>query len=36
MLPNCPLGLWTNKFKEFCEDLVVDKKLKDISNYSTT
>ena len=31
-----PIGLWTNKFKEFCEDLVVDKKLKDISNYSTT
>ena len=30
-----PIGMWTNKFKEFCEDLVVDKKLKDISNYST-
>jgi len=30
-----PIGMWTNKFKEFCEDLVIDKKLKDISNYSS-
>ena len=25
----------TNKFKEFCEDLVIEKKLKDMSNYSS-
>ncbi len=31
-----PIGLWTNKFKEFCEDLVVDKNLKGMKNYSTT
>ena len=31
-----PIGLWTNKFKEFCEDLVVEKKLKSMKNYSTT
>ena len=30
-----PIGLWTNKFKEFCEDLVIDKKIKDLNNYST-
>ena len=27
--------MWTNKFKEFCEDLVIEKKLKDMSNYSS-
>ena len=31
-----PIGLWTNKFKETCEDLVADKQLKSIKNYSTT
>jgi DNA gyrase/topoisomerase IV subunit B len=31
-----PIGLWTNKFKEMCETLVVDKKLKSLKNYSTT
>jgi len=31
-----PIGLWTNKFKEFCEDLVGEKQLKSIKNYSTT
>ena len=31
-----PIGLWTNKFKEFCEDLVAEKKLKSMKNYSTT
>lgn len=31
-----PIGLWTNKFKETCEDLVVSKKLKGMKNYSTT
>ena len=30
-----PIGMWTNKFKEFCEDLVIDKKIKDMSNYSS-
>ena len=31
-----PIGLWTNKFKEQCEDLICDKKLKSMKNYSTT
>jgi DNA topoisomerase-2 len=31
-----PIGLWTNKFKEQCEDLIGDKKLKSMKNYSTT
>ena len=31
-----PIGMWTNKFKEQCEDLVGDKKLKNMKNYSTT
>jgi DNA topoisomerase-2 len=31
-----PIGMWTNKFKEQCEDLVCDKKLKSMKNYSTT
>jgi len=31
-----PIGLWTNKFKEFCEDLVCDKKVKSMKNYSST
>lgn len=31
-----PIGLWTNKFKEFCEDLVSEKKLKSMKNYSST
>lgn len=31
-----PIGLWTNKFKETCEDLVASKKLKGMKNYSTT
>ena len=31
-----PVGMWTNRFKEFCEDLVSDKKLKTVKNYSTT
>ena len=28
--------MWTNKFKEYCEDLTLDKKLKAIKNYSST
>ena len=31
-----PIGMWTNKFKENCEDLIGDKKLKSMKNYSTT
>tara|TARA_A100001011_G_C14320875_1_gene850563 strand:- start:5006 stop:8389 length:3384 start_codon:yes stop_codon:yes gene_type:complete len=31
-----PIGLWTNKFKEYCEDLVIEKKIKHFKNYSTT
>ena len=28
--------MWTNRFKEFCEDLLSKKQLKSIKNYSTT
>ena len=31
-----PIGKWTNKFKEDCEDFIENKKLKSIKNYSTT
>jgi DNA topoisomerase-2 len=27
--------LWTDKFKELCEDLLTDKKIKNLLNYST-
>lgn len=30
-----PIGLWTDKFKEMCEDLLAEKKIKSLSNYST-
>ena len=30
-----PIGMWTDKFKEFCEDLLVDKQLKSLNNEST-
>ena len=30
-----PINMWTNKFKEFCEDLQEEKKLKSMKNYST-
>ena len=30
-----PIGLWTDKFKDMCEDLLTDKKIKSLSNYST-
>jgi DNA topoisomerase-2 len=30
-----PVGLWTDKFKEFCEELLEEKKIKALSNYST-
>lgn len=31
-----PIGVWTDKFKEQCETLVSEKKLKSVKNYSTT
>ena len=31
-----PIGLWTSKFADFCDDLKSEKKLKNISNYSST
>ena len=31
-----PIGMWTNRFKETCEDLVMNKTLKNLKNYSTT
>ncbi len=30
-----PIGMWTNRFKENCEDLVQTKKLKSLKNYSS-
>jgi len=30
-----PVGMWTNKFKDACEDLVHEKQLKSMKNYST-
>jgi DNA topoisomerase-2 len=30
-----PIGLWTDKFKDMCEDLLAEKKIKALSNYST-
>ena len=30
-----PIGMWTDKFKEFVEDLKADKKLSKVQNYST-
>ena len=30
-----PIGMWTSKFSDFCDDLKSDKKLKKVSNYST-
>lgn len=30
-----PIGVWTDKFKDFCEDLRIEKKIKDMKNYST-
>jgi len=29
-----PIGAWTNKFKERCEDLIISKRLKSMKNYS--
>jgi len=31
-----PIGVWTNKYKEFIEDLVCEKQIKNMKNYSTT
>jgi DNA topoisomerase-2 len=30
-----PIGMWTDKFKDFVEDLKTDKHLKKVDNYST-
>lgn len=30
-----PIGMWTSKFADFCDDLKSDKKLKSVSNYSS-
>lgn len=30
-----PVGMWTSKFKEFCQDLITEKKLKSMKNYSS-
>ena len=30
-----PIGLWTDKFKETCEDWLSEKKIKNLQNYST-
>jgi|UniRef100_A0A6C0IZ90 DNA topoisomerase II len=30
-----PVGMWTSKFVDFCEDLKSSKIIKDVSNYST-
>jgi DNA topoisomerase-2 len=30
-----PVGMWTSKFVDFCEELKISKSIKDISNYST-
>lgn len=30
-----PIGLWTDKFKETCEELLISKKIKGLKNYST-
>ena len=35
MITELPVGLWTDKFKEQCEDLLADKKIKALMNYST-
>jgi DNA topoisomerase-2 len=31
-----PIGMWTDKFKEFCEDLLVEKQIKSMKNNSST
>ena len=35
IITELPVGMWTNKFKETCEDLVQEKQLKSMKNYST-
>lgn len=30
-----PIGMWTCKFKDMCDDFVADKKLKSVKNHST-
>jgi DNA topoisomerase-2 len=31
-----PISMWTDKFKEFCEDMLVEKKIKAMKNNSST
>ena len=35
VITEIPIGVWTNKYKEFLEDLISEKKLKSMKNYST-
>ena len=35
VITELPVGVWTNKYKEFLEDYVEEKVIKDIKNYST-
>jgi DNA gyrase/topoisomerase IV subunit B/DNA gyrase/topoisomerase IV subunit A len=35
MVKELPIGMWTGKFSDFCEDLKADKKVKSVSNYSS-
>ena len=35
VITELPIGVWTNKYKEFLEDYVEEKVIKDIKNYST-
>jgi len=35
VITELPIGVWTNKFKDNCEDLIVDKRIKSMKNYST-
>lgn len=35
IISELPIGMWTDKFKEMTEDWLVDKKVKNVQNYST-
>jgi DNA topoisomerase-2 len=35
VITELPIGVWTNKYKDFLEDYVEEKVIKDIKNYST-
>ncbi len=36
IITELPIGFWTNKFKDYCIDLVSNKQIKSFKNYSTT